>query len=208
MPLIYTDFQQCTWFLLENLWISKPSLSVLEKFQSNSAVPNIKYNCTILFLCEMYCSFVYALKYIFSKTIIILLICSKAHQIYWSSCTVLNIWFCLAYHEHFFKKKFGGYTSVLWATDTPILDFWWCLHWVSKTGWAHLWCDTCWPLGSQYGSHAFSSMYLQAGIGGAGTGIYHAAVHSVRTRQADERSTDWAMPTAHSESLSIVFHVS
>ena len=53
-------------FLLENLWISKPSLSILEKFQCSLALPNIKYNCAILFLYEMYRSFVYALKYIFS----------------------------------------------------------------------------------------------------------------------------------------------
>ena len=42
------------------------------------------------------------------------------------------------------------------ATDTPVLDFWWRLPWVSKPGWIpcmlsrlsdpqiHLWCDTCW----------------------------------------------------------------
>ena len=39
--------------LLENLWISKPSLSILEKFQCSLALPNIKYNFAILFLCEM-----------------------------------------------------------------------------------------------------------------------------------------------------------
>ena len=55
-----------THFLLGNLWISKPSLSILEKFQHSLALPDIKYNCAILFLCEMYRSFVYALKYIFS----------------------------------------------------------------------------------------------------------------------------------------------
>ena len=49
-----------------NLWISEASLSKLEKFQCSSALPNIKYNCAILFLCEMYWSFVYASKYIFS----------------------------------------------------------------------------------------------------------------------------------------------
>ena len=38
-----------THFLLENLWISKPSLSILEKFQRSSALPNIKYNCSILY---------------------------------------------------------------------------------------------------------------------------------------------------------------
>ena len=38
-----------THFLLENLWISGASLGVLEKFQCSLAVPNIKYNCAILF---------------------------------------------------------------------------------------------------------------------------------------------------------------
>ena len=71
------------------------------------------------------------------------------------------------------------------ATDTPVLDFWWCLLWVSKPEWVlpylsiveayvlhytfpeiHLWCDTCWPLGGQHGSWAVSSTYLQ-GIGGS-----------------------------------------
>ena len=70
------------------------------------------------------------------------------------------------------------------ATDTPILDFWWHLLWVSKPEWVlpysslaeaymlrytfpeiHLWGDTCWPLGGQHGSWAVSSTYLQ-GIGG------------------------------------------
>ena len=70
------------------------------------------------------------------------------------------------------------------ATDTPILDFWWRLLWVSKPEWVlpysslaevyllrytfpeiHLWCDTCQPLGSQHGNWAISSTYLQ-GIGG------------------------------------------
>ena len=54
-----------THFMLENLWISKLSLCILEKFQRSSALPNIKYNCAIL-LCEMYRSFVYALQYFFS----------------------------------------------------------------------------------------------------------------------------------------------
>ena len=54
-----------TEFLLENLWISGASLCLLEKFQCSSAIPNMKYNCAILFLCQMYLSFVYASKYIF-----------------------------------------------------------------------------------------------------------------------------------------------
>ena len=55
-----------TQFLLENLWISEPSLGILEKFQQSLALPNIKYNCAVLFLCQMYWLFVYASKYIFS----------------------------------------------------------------------------------------------------------------------------------------------
>ena len=38
-----------THFLLENLWISEPSLGILEKFQHSSALPNIEYNCALLF---------------------------------------------------------------------------------------------------------------------------------------------------------------
>ena len=49
-----------------NLWISEASPSQLKKFQRSLALPNIKYNCAILFLCQMYWSFVYASKYIFS----------------------------------------------------------------------------------------------------------------------------------------------
>ena len=35
----------------------------------------------------------------------------------------------------FFLKFFGGHESFCGATDTPVLDFWWCLPWVSKPGW-------------------------------------------------------------------------
>ena len=55
-----------THFLLERLCISGASLGILEKFQHSSAVHNIKYNDAILFLCQMYWSFVYASKNIFS----------------------------------------------------------------------------------------------------------------------------------------------
>ena len=36
----------------------------LKHAQMTSALPNIKYNCVILFLCEICWSFVYASKYI------------------------------------------------------------------------------------------------------------------------------------------------
>ena len=49
------------------------------------------------------------------------------------------------------------------ATDTPVLDFWWHLPWVSKPMWIpcmlshlcdpqiHFWCDTCWLYRDQHG---------------------------------------------------------
>ena len=51
-----------THFLLENLWISESSLGILEKFQRSSDLPNIKYNCVLLFL---YWVSIYDSKYIF-----------------------------------------------------------------------------------------------------------------------------------------------
>ena len=97
------------------------------------------------------------------------------------------------------------------ATDTPILDFWWCLLWVSKPEWGlpylslaeaymlhytfpeiHLWCNTCWPLGGQHGSQAISSTYLQ-GIGGTRNqelSCHHSQCEIWQAR----RSTDWAIP--------------
>ena len=84
----------------------------------------------------------------------------------------------------FFFKFLEDMSPFCGATDTPILDFWWCLLWVSKPEWVlpysslveayvlrytfpeiHLWCNTCQPLGGQHGSRAVSSTYLQ-GIGG------------------------------------------
>ena len=49
----------------------------------------------------------------------------------------------------FFLKIFVGLMSIFWATDTPVLDFWGCLLWVSKPEWAALFklcrgvCDIC-----------------------------------------------------------------
>ena len=36
-------------------------------------------------------------------------------------------------------KNFGRHKCFLWAVGTPVLDFWWCLPWVSKPGG----CRTC-----------------------------------------------------------------
>ena len=78
----------------------------------------------------------------------------------------------------FLKKKhfWEGISPFCRATDTPVLDFWWHLDWVSRPEWIplhvwfdacmqqiplnHLWCDTCWPLGSQHGNWAVLSTYL------------------------------------------------
>ena len=48
-----------------NLWISEASLSKLEKLQHSLALPNIKYNCAILFWSQLYWLFIYASKYNF-----------------------------------------------------------------------------------------------------------------------------------------------
>ena len=69
MALIFTDFPTgsgslpCA--LLENLWISEPSLGILKKMQHSLVLPNIKYNCVVLFLSQLYWLFIYASKYIF-----------------------------------------------------------------------------------------------------------------------------------------------
>ena len=52
--------------LLENLRISKRSLSILKKFQHNLSVANIKYNYAILFLSQIYWSFVHMFQNILS----------------------------------------------------------------------------------------------------------------------------------------------
>ena len=67
------------------------------------------------------------------------------------------------------------------ATDTPVLDFWWHLPWVSKPGWipcmlsrlcdpqTHLWCNSCWLYRGQHDSWAFLIHILadvSASIGG------------------------------------------
>ena len=79
--------------------------------------------------------------------------------------------------DQFFKKNLEDISPFCGATDTPVLDFWWHLPWSLKPGWIpslacaqsipqiHLWCNTCWPLGSQHGSRAISSTYFCTGIG-------------------------------------------
>ena len=68
----------------------------------------------------------------------------------------------------FFSKFLEDISPFRGATDTPLLDFWWHLPWVSMPGWIpfcmlshlcdpqiHLWCDTCWLYRGQHGSWAF-----------------------------------------------------
>ena len=38
----------------------------------------------------------------------------------------------------FFFKIFVGHMPICGATDTPVLDFWWRLLWVSKLEWGHM----------------------------------------------------------------------
>ena len=35
----------------------------MENFQNNSAPPNVKYNCVVLFLCQLYLLIIYVVKY-------------------------------------------------------------------------------------------------------------------------------------------------
>ena len=71
----------------------------------------------------------------------------------------------------FFKIFLEDISPFCGATDIPVLDLWWHLHWVSKPGWVHslacflacaqwipqihFWCDTCWLYRGQHGSQAF-----------------------------------------------------
>ena len=51
--LPFTDFQQCKWLRpisYWKIWISEPPLGILKKIQHKSALPNIEYNCAVLFL--------------------------------------------------------------------------------------------------------------------------------------------------------------
>ena len=83
------------------------------------------------------------------------------------------------------------------ATDTPVLDFGWCLPWVLKPGWIpsmlsclcdpqiHLWCDTCWLYRGQHGSWAFlihilADMFGSIGIDlGQGSNPWVSVPHAI-----------------------------
>ena len=72
---IFMDFSQCMW-LLENHQISEPS-GIVENFKHSSAVPNVKYNCAILFWKELYCLFINS-----SQFFLIDHHCKTFHRIY------------------------------------------------------------------------------------------------------------------------------
>ena len=97
----------------------------------------------------------------------------------WEPCIPLECTFSVA--NVTLKNPFCG------ATDTPVLDFWWCLLWVSKPEWAALFtlergiCVTCslrftcgvTPanlLAASMVAEPLFSTYLWLGIGGAQTG--------------------------------------
>ena len=90
----------------------------------------------------------------------------------------------------FFKasfKNFVGHESFLWdhwfpcfgllvtsplgfkAKEGSLIHTWQRNTWYISLE-IHLWCDTCRPLSRQHSNQAFSSTYLQPGIGGARTG--------------------------------------
>ena len=90
------------------------------------------------------------------------------------------------------------------TTDIPVLDFWWCLLWVSKPEWAALFAHgrgvhvTCSPrftsgvipanlLVVSMAAEPFSSMYLLAGIG-------VALNRDLSCLHTHALPTEWAMP--------------
>ena len=108
----------------------------------------------------------------------------------------------------FFRKIFfGGHQFFFGATDTPVLDFWWHLPWVSKLGkirsltcffacmqWIpqiHLWCGTCWPFGGQHGSLAILSTYLHTSTGGLESRMENATASQHVARQTLPTELSW-----------------
>ena len=66
LNMIFWETLNVVFFLHEcrkNLLISEPSQGIMEKFQCHLAPPNIKYNCVVLFLSQLYLLFIYASKY-------------------------------------------------------------------------------------------------------------------------------------------------
>ena len=59
--------------------------------------------------------------------VVVLLSCKWKIKAFLSDIIVTSI--------DFFKKKLADIGPLCGDTDTPVLDFWWRLHWVSKPGW-------------------------------------------------------------------------
>ena len=116
---------------------------------------------------------------------------------------------CARYQSTDFFFNFGGHESFLWGHWYPCFGLLvtsplgfkvrvsslicpWQRHMCYTFPEIHLWCDTCWPLGSQHGSLSISSTYLWD-IGG--TRNWELSCHHslCEIRQA-RRSTDWAIP--------------
>ena len=57
-----------TMWTFGNLWISESSLSQQEKFQCSLDLPNMKYNCVLLFFNQLYWVFIYDSKYFLIDT--------------------------------------------------------------------------------------------------------------------------------------------
>ena len=119
------------------------------------------------------------------------------------------------YYDTFFKKNIlEDMSSFCGATDTPVLDFWWRLLWVSKPEWVALFM-----LGGGIGvTHSLrftfgatpvdllaASMAAELSLPctcealvGLETGSYHAAAHHVRSGRC---STGWAIPAQRYDTL-------
>ena len=107
-------------------------------------------------------------------------ICDRMHSKHIQRISIF--WYDSAFFK--IKKILEDIGPFCRATDTSVLDFWWCLPWVSKPRWIlcmlsclcdpqiHLWCNTCWLYRSQHGSrtvliHVLADMSTSIG-GGSG----------------------------------------
>ena len=98
------------------------------------------------------------------------------------------------------------------ATDTPILDFWWRLLWVSKPEWVlpysslveayvYVTCSLRFTSGTTPADLSAASMAAKQSLPhtckalvGLETGSYHAAAHSVRSGRPDALPTELSRP--------------
>ena len=120
----------------------------------------------------------------------------------WTVCILLE---CIL--VVFFKTVLEYISPFCGATDTPVLNFWWCLLWVSKPEWATLFAHgeayvlhvpwdspLVWHLLTSWQptwqpSHSLPHTCEQALVG-LETRTYHAAAYSVRPGRS---FTNWAL---------------